>query len=64
MRELIDAAFPEVSTNRRLAVACLVEGAKPREVADEFGMKAKVIGNRLVRIRAKLLDKLPIGGAR
>jgi DNA-directed RNA polymerase specialized sigma24 family protein len=64
VRELIDAAFPEDSTNRRLAVACLVEGAKPREVADEFGMKPKVIGNRLVRIRAKLLDKLPIGGAR
>jgi DNA-directed RNA polymerase specialized sigma24 family protein len=58
VRELIEAAYPEDSTNRRLAIACLVEGARPREVADEFGMDAKVIGNRLVRIRAKLREVL------
>ncbi len=59
VRELIETTFPDDSTNRRLAIACLVEGAKPREVADEFDMDAKVISNRLGRIRTKLIDELP-----
>ena len=63
IRELIYGAFPADSTNRQLAIACLVEGAKPREVAEEFDMNAKVIGNRLVRIRAKLLAQLPPDGS-
>lgn len=58
VRELIYGAYPTDTTNRQLAIACLVEGAKPREVAEEFDMDAKVIGNRLVRIRAKLLAQL------
>jgi DNA-directed RNA polymerase specialized sigma24 family protein len=58
VRELIDAAYPDDSTNRRLAVACLAEGARPRDVAEDFDMDAKVIGNRLVRIRAKLVGVL------
>jgi DNA-directed RNA polymerase specialized sigma24 family protein len=59
IRGLIEATFPDDPTNRRLAIACLVEGAKPREVAEDFDMDAKVISNRLGRIRAKLLDELP-----
>ena len=59
IRELIYGAYPEDTVNRQLAIACLVEGAKPREVADDFDMDAKVIGNRLVRIRGKLLAELP-----
>ncbi len=58
IRELIYGAYPTDTVNRQLAVACLVEGAKPREVTDEFDMSAKVIGNRLVRIRSALLEQL------
>ena len=57
--ELIQIAYPDDKTNRDIAIACLVEGSKPRDIADDFGMSAKVIGNRLVRIRERLRSTLP-----
>ncbi len=57
--ELIQIAYPDDPVNRDIAIACLVEGSKPRDVADDFGMSAKVVGNRLVRIRKQLRDTLP-----
>ena len=57
--ELIEIAYPDDTTNRDIAIACLVEGSRPRDIADDFGMSAKVIGNRLVRIRQTLRATLP-----
>jgi DNA-directed RNA polymerase specialized sigma24 family protein len=57
--ELIEITYPDDAVNRDIAVACLVEGSRPRDIADDFGMSAKVIGNRLVRIRERLRDTLP-----
>ena len=57
--ELIQIAYPDDTTNRDIAIACLVEGSRPRDIADDFGMSAKVIGNRLVRIRQRLRATLP-----
>jgi DNA-directed RNA polymerase specialized sigma24 family protein len=56
--ELIDIAYPDDPINRDLAKACIVGGLRPRDVADEFGMTPKVVGNRLVRIRERLRDTL------
>ncbi len=57
--ELIDIAYPDDPVNHDIAVACLVEGSRPRDIADDFEMPAKVIGNRLVRIRQRLRETLP-----
>jgi DNA-directed RNA polymerase specialized sigma24 family protein len=57
IHDLVDATFPDDEINQRLAIAGLVEGAKPRELTDEFDMDAKVISNRLGRIKAKLLKQ-------
>ena len=60
--ELIEIAYPDDALNRDIAIACLVEGSRPRDVAEDFGMSAKVIGNRLVRIRERLRETLPAAG--
>jgi DNA-directed RNA polymerase specialized sigma24 family protein len=57
--ELIQIAYPDDPVNRDIAIACLVEGSKPRDIADDLGMSAKVVGNRLVRIRERLRETLP-----
>lgn len=58
LREVISRAYPDSRQNREIAIACLVEGARPREVATEFGMTPKALGNRLVRIRQRLRDEV------
>ena len=35
---LIEEAYPDDDANRAIAVACLVEGSRPRDVAEIFGM--------------------------
>ena len=56
--DLIDTVFPDDEVNRRIAMACVVGEARPRDLVDELGLTNKVIGNRLVRIRERLREEV------
>ena len=61
--ELIESTFPD-PVNREIAARCLVDGEKPGIVAEDLGLEAPVVSNRLSRIRTKLKSEISIDDLR
>ena len=47
---MIDSLFPD-EVDRAIAHGCVMQGRAPRDLAEETGLAAKTISNRLVRVK-------------
>ncbi len=57
--ELINSTFPD-SVNRDIATRCIVGGEKVGAVAEDLGMDAPAVSNRVSRIKARLKSEISV----